>query len=117
MTRRSKLWRWAAGLYAFINVAGLGYAWAMDEEMHAMTHLFLLLLGLAGYVGWRLARRTSPQDVPQAQLAAEQQRIEYLQQSVDAMALELERVGEAQRFADKLRVERGQALPPKKDQQ
>jgi len=116
MTRRSKLWRWAAGLYAFINVAGLGYAWAMDEEMHAMLHLFLLLLGLAGYVGWRLARRASPQDVPQAQLAAEQQRMEYLQQSVDAMALELERVGEAQRFADKLRVERGETLPPKTDQ-
>jgi len=116
MTRRSKLWRWAAGLYAFINVAGLGFALAMDEEMHAMTHLFLLLLGVAGYVGWRLARRASPQDVPQTQLVAEQQRIEYLQQSVDAMALELERVGEAQRFADKLRVERGETLPPKKDQ-
>ena len=116
MTRRSKIWRFAAGLYAFINVAGLGFAWAMDEEMHAMTHLFLLILGLAGYVGWRLARRASPQEVPQAQLAAEQQRIEYLQQSVDAMALELERVGEAQRFADKLRVERGETPPPKKDQ-
>ena len=116
MTRRSRIWRWAAGLYAFINVAGLGYAWAMDEEMHAMLHLFLLLLGIAGYVGWRLARRASPQDVPQAQLAAEQQRMEYLQQSVDAMALELERVGEAQRFADKLRVERGETLPPKTDQ-
>jgi len=116
MTRRSRIWRWAAGLYAFINVAGLGYAVAMDEEMHAMLHLFLLLLGLAGYVGWRLARRASPQDVPQAQLAAEQQRIEYLQQSVDAMALELERVGEAQRFSDKLRVERGETPPLKKDQ-
>jgi len=32
------------------------------------------------------------------------------------MALELERVGEAQRFADKLRVEKGQTLPPKQDQ-
>jgi hypothetical protein len=116
MTRRSRIWQWAAGLYAFINVAGLGYAVAMDEEMHAMLHLFLILLGLAGYVGWRLARRASPQNVPQAQLSAEQQRIEYLQQSVDAMALELERVGEAQRFADKLRVEQGETPLLKKDQ-
>jgi hypothetical protein len=115
MTRKGKIWSWAAGLYAFINVAGLFYAWAMDEEMHAMLHLFLLLIGAAGYIGWRLARRGVPQEVPQAQLA-EQQRLEYLQQSVDAMALELERVGEAQRFADKLRVERGEAPPPKKDQ-
>lgn len=116
MTRRGKIWSWAAGLYAVINVAGLFYAWAMDEGMHAMLHLFLILLGVAGYIGWRLARRGMPQDIPQTQLAAEQQRLEYLQQSVDAMALELERVGEAQRFADKLRVERGETLPPRKDQ-
>ena len=116
MTRKGKLWGWAAGLYAVINVAGLFYAWAMREEMHAMLHLFLLLIGVAGYIGWRLARRGAPQEIPQAQLAAEQQRLEYLQQSVDAMALELERVGEAQRFADKLRVERGETLPPKRDQ-
>ena len=114
MTRRSKLWRWAAGIYTFINLAGLGYAAGMDEEMHAMSHLFLLLLGLAGYVGWRLARRGAPQDAPQAELA--EQRIEYLQQSIDAMALELERVGEAQRFSDKLRVERGEIPPLKKGQ-
>jgi len=114
MSRRSKIWRWAAGFYAFINLGGLGYAWAEGEEMHAMLHLFLLLLGVAGYVGWRLARRTQPQDLPQAQLAEE--RIAYLQQSVDAMALELERVGEAQRFSDKLRVEGGETPPLKKDQ-
>ena len=115
MTRRSKLWRWAAGAYMFINLAGLGYAAGMDEEMHALAHLFLVLLGVAGYVGWRLARRGAPQDdsLPRAELA--EQRIEYLQQSIDAMALELERVGEAQRFSDKLRIERGEA-PLKKDQ-
>jgi predicted membrane metal-binding protein len=116
MIKRSTLWRLAAGAYVFINVAGLAYAWAMDEEMHAMSHLFLLLLGLAGYVGWRLARRGAPQQdhLPRAELA--EQRIEYLQQSIDAMALELERVGEAQRFSDKLRVERGEIPPSKKDQ-
>ena len=115
MTRWSKIWRWAAGLWTFINVAGLGYAAAMDEEMHAMLHLFLLLLTLAGYVGWRLARRAAPPDhLPRAQLA--EQRIEYLQQSIDAMALELERVGEAQRFSDKLRVEGGEPPPLRKHQ-
>jgi hypothetical protein len=99
----------------FINLAGLGYAAGMDEEMHAMLHLFLLLLGVAGYVGWRLARRGAPRDdLPRAQLA--EQRIEYLQQSIDAMALELERVGEAQRFNDKLRIERGEIPPIKKGQ-
>lgn len=114
MTRRSRLWRWAAGLYAFINLGGAIWAAAAGEEMHMMLHIFLLLLGLAGYMGWRLARRGQPQDMEQVQLA--ERRIEYLQQSVDAMALELERVGEAQRFSDKLRVERGETLPLKKEQ-
>ena len=113
MTRRSKLWRFAAAVYVFINAAGAIYAGAEAEEMHMMLHVFLLLVGLAGYVGWRAARRGAPQDQPHAQLA--EQRIEYLQQSVDALALELERVGEAQRFSDKLRVEGGEA-PLKKDQ-
>jgi hypothetical protein len=110
MTRRSRLWRWAAGFYAFINLGGLVFAAAQGEEMHAMLHLFLLLLGVAGYAGWLLARRGAPQDhLPRAQQA--EQRVEYLQQSVDAMALELERIGEAQRFSDKLRVEKGETPP------
>ena|SRR2546423_9336402 len=116
MTRRSKIWLWAAGgLYAFINAGGLVFAWAQGEEMHAMLHLVLLLLGVAGYVGWRLARRGAPDEhLQRAQLA--EQRLEYLQQSVDAMALELERVGEAQRFSDKLKVGRGETPPLNKDQ-
>jgi len=112
MTRRSKIWQWAAGIYAFINVAGLFWAWAQDEEMHAMLHLFLLLIGLAGYVGWRLARPSAGRDVARPVLGDE--RVEYLQRSVDAMALEVERIGEAQRFSDKLRTEKGEAVPLKK---
>ena len=97
----------------FVNVAGAAWAAAEGEEMHMMTHIFLLLLGFTAYLGWRVARRGQPRSLAQPQLGEE--RIEYLQQSVDALALELERVGEAQRFADKLRVERGE-LPLKKDQ-
>jgi hypothetical protein len=115
MTRRSKLWAWAAGLlYTFINVGGLVFAAAQGEEMHAMLHLFLLLVGVAGYVGWRLARRGAVQELPPAQLG--ESRIEYLQQSIDAMALELERIGEKQRFSDKLQAEKVEIPPPKKDQ-
>lgn len=112
MTRRSKLWRWAAGIYLFINGAGAIWAAAEGEEMHMMAHVFLLLLGFAAYLGWRVARRGAPQDLDEPRIAEE--RIAYLQQSVDAMALELERVGEAQRFSDKLRIERGEA-PLKND--
>ena len=114
MTRRSKRWRVAAGLFTFINLAGLAYAAAEGEEMHMTLHVVLLLLALAGYVGWRFARRAPRQDLPHAQLA--EQRVEYLQQSVDAVALEVERIGEAQRFSDKLRAGRAETPPLKKDQ-
>jgi hypothetical protein len=115
MTRRAKIWRLVAGLWAVLNVGGLAIAGVMGEESHAYVHLFLLLLGAAAWGGYWLARREAPQDhLPRAELA--EARIEYLQQSVDAMAVELERVGEAQRFTDKLRVERGETPPLKKDQ-
>ncbi len=112
MTRRSKLWGLAAGIYAFINLGGLAFAAAQGEEMHAVLHLFLILIGLAALVGWKLARRTPRQDPSRAQLGDE--RLEYLQRSVDAMALEVERIGEAQRFSDKLRTEKGEVVPLKK---
>ncbi|HVS61194.1 MAG TPA: hypothetical protein VHE82_10930 [Gemmatimonadaceae bacterium] len=109
MTRPSKVWRVAAALFVLINVAGVGYAVAVGEPVHAAVHVALLL---GAYLGWRLgpwARRQSPAP---AQLA--DGRLEYLQQSVDAVALEVERIGEAQRFSDKLRAERGETSPLKK---
>ena len=115
MSRGSKLWAWAAGFYAFINVGGLISAAVQGEEMHMYLHLFLILIGVAGWLGWWLARRGTVRELPPAQLGGES-RIEYLQQSIDAMALELERIGEKQRFSDKLRVEQGETLPLKKGQ-
>ena len=108
MAGRFKWWRLGAGLYFLINFVGAIYASVMDEEMHMMLHIFLLLLGIAVYAGWRIGRRGKPEGQVRAEIPAE--RLEYLQQSVDAIALEVERVGEAQRFADKLRAEQG--LPP-----
>jgi hypothetical protein len=114
MTRRSKLWWSAAGIYMFVNVAGAPYAFMLGEEAHGTLHVVLALLGVAAYVGWRVARRGPRQDLPRAELAEE--RVEYLQQSVDAMALELERLGEAQRYRDKLQAAQGQTPPLKKEQ-
>src|SRR6267378_1610927 len=109
MTRRSKLWLMAAALYAIINVGGAGYAFVMGEQLHGAAHVAAFLLGAGAYLVWRRARaqreslsRTQPAD----------ERLEYLQQSVDAMALELERLGEKQRFSDKLQMERGETRPP-----
>ena len=109
MTRRSKLWPVAAALFALVNLAGAGYAAAAGEPIHAAVHVGLLVLGLSAYLAWRLAQRVRRQELPAAQQADEG--LEYLQHSVDAIALEVERIGEAQRFSDKLRVERGETPP------
>jgi hypothetical protein len=110
------LWRWAAGAFVVINVLGAAFAIAMGEPRHAATHAVLLTLG---YLAWLLmpARRgkdSAREDPPRSRLADE--RIEYLQQSVDAVALEVERLGEKKRFDEKLKAVRDEIPPPKKDQ-
>jgi len=72
-----------------------------------LTHITLPLLR-PGIAATRAAHRETPR------LPDGDQRIDYLQQSVDAVALEVERIGEAQRFNDKLRAERGETPPLKK---
>jgi hypothetical protein len=112
MSQRSRLWPAVVALFILINLGGAGFAIAMGEPAHAVGHAALLLLG---YVGWLVApwrRRQEP--VVAEQLSDE--RIEYLQQSVDAVALEVERLGESQRFNEKLRAVKDQIPPARKDQ-
>ena len=111
MTLTPRFWRIAAVIFSVINVAGAGYAAAEGEPLHAAVHVALLI---GTYVVWRRAPWARRQDLPSAQPADE--RLEYLQQSVDAIALEVERIGEAQRFSDKLRAERLET-PPLKEKQ
>ena len=53
----------------------------------------------------RFLRRPQAQAFP----LADDDRLERLQQSVDAIAIEVERIAEAQRFSAKLLVERGES--------
>lgn len=39
MTRRSKVWLTIASLFAVINLAGVGFAAAAGEEIHAAVHV------------------------------------------------------------------------------
>jgi hypothetical protein len=112
MIRRTKLWRTVAALFVIINVAGAGYAAAMGERMHLDTHLVLLAVGAVTYLMARaVAQRRSQHTPPPVQQGDE--RLDYLQQSVDAIAFEVERLGEAQRFNEKLKGEGTQIRPGK----
>lgn len=101
MSRRIGLWRAVATLFTVVNLVGLGMAMAAREQMHSGIHVLLSLVG--AYAMWWLGARDRRADSPRAELG--EGRLEQLQQSVDAIALEVERIGEAQRFHTKLQAE------------
>ena len=104
MNRRAKLWIVVASLFSFFNLVAGGVAAADGEPLHAATHVALAILG--AYAGLRIARRSRQQQLPGAQQL--DPRLEHLQQSLDSIALEVERIGEAQRFNAKLVVKKAE---------
>jgi hypothetical protein len=114
MIFKSRWWNAALGIFILVNVAGAGFALAMGEQRHAGIHGVLFVVGLIAYGALRIVQRGRTQPLAAAQGAAlPEQRLDYLQQSVDAIALEVERLGETQRYRDKVR-EQGEAPPAKK---
>src|SRR4051794_1134708 len=105
MSRRVGIWKVAAVVFTVVNLVGLGMAMAAQEQMHSGIHVALSLLG--AYALWRLSDRSSRLEPTDAALA--DPRLEALQQSVDAIALEVERIGEAQRFHAKLQAEQSES--------
>lgn len=105
MKKASRFWRFAAVLFLVVNAAGAIYALVQGEQMHAETHLALFGAAFVGYAFSRAAQSRNQEAV--AELPEnEDPRVAQLQRSVDAMSLELERLGEAQRFREKLEAER-----------
>jgi hypothetical protein len=113
MTLRAKFGWTVAALSVIVNAGGAVYALLYREWMHGGAHVALLALTLYLIVLLRPGTRrtfdasaiddeqiepTSPGDV----------RMEQLQQSVDAIAIEVERIGEAQRYNAKLAAKQGE---------
>jgi hypothetical protein len=104
MSRARGIWKAAAVVFTVVNLIGLGMAMAAQEQMHGGIHVLLSLLGAYGI--WRTSDRVA-RGSPASDALAEP-RLEALQQSVDAIALEVERIGEAQRFHAKLQAEQNE---------
>ena len=102
MTRRATIWMAVAGLFTVVNLGGAIYAGILREQGHTLIHVVLTIGG--AYIMWRIAAKSREQTM-MAGLPTEA-RLEQLQQSIDAVALETERLGEAQRFEAKLRAEK-----------
>jgi hypothetical protein len=111
MTRRSTLGLVVVVLFNVVNLAGAVYAAALGETLHAALHAALLLPG--AYALWRLVpardgRSRWPGRTAVAPAGADElpDRLTRLADSVDAVALEVERIGEGQRFATRVLTER-----------
>ena len=98
MPRRLTVWRAVAGGFTLINFGGLIFAGVMGEPMHAAVHAVLTVLG--GVMYGVLTLRSSSQTPALSDETTE--RLKHLEQSVDALAIGVERVGEAQRYQTKI---------------
>jgi hypothetical protein len=114
VTRRPKLWLVVASIFTFINVVGAPFALAAGEGLHTAAHVVLSVVGV--FWVWHLASRARQQQQQQQPSALPADaRLEHLQQSVDAIALEVERIGEAQRYTVKLATKQAENAPQKRD--
>lgn len=104
MAQPSRLWKAIAGIFVVINVGGLIFALAGGEMMHAVTHVAVLLVGMAGYSLWM--GRGTPGELSAGDSEAATRRLDHLQDSLDVIAVEVERIGESQRYARKIIQER-----------
>ena len=112
MSLRAKIGWTVAVLSVVVNGAGAVYALAKGEWMHGGTHAVLFALTAYLMLIFRPGARRTPDDASWAgdvpPVSAGDARMEQLQQSVDAIAIEVERLGEAQRFNAKLAAKQGE---------
>ncbi|HMA20500.1 MAG TPA: hypothetical protein VKO87_06830 [Gemmatimonadaceae bacterium] len=107
MARPRSWWRIAGTIFVVINAGGAFFAFMRGEMMHGSVHLALLFGTLAV---WQVVSPRAPKG-DQASVPRLDSDIEQLQHSVDAIAVEVERIGEGQRFINKLQQEQAAKEP------
>ncbi len=117
MTRRSKVWLVVAVPFIFVNLAGGVIAALQGELLHTGIHAGLVLVG--AYIVWRLAPRRYARriwrrggSVIPALTRELTDRLTHLEQSVDAVAIEVERIAEGQRFMTRFFTENSTPRAP-----
>jgi hypothetical protein len=104
--KRSKRWFSVATIFTLINLVGAPLALFAGEWLHFGSHVVLTAVG-ALWMWWVAGGRRSVVQRPDTPLADRQ--LAELQQSVDSIAVEVERIGESQRYAAKVAAERAAA--------
>lgn len=108
--RTSTLWLVVAVISLVVNVGGLVYAAVMGELSHAGLHLALLFptaILLRRFAPERFALGGSGQPLGAGPSHELTDRLTYLEASLDAAAINIERIGEGQRFMTRVFAENG----------
>ena len=86
----------------------------MDPDVLSFAMVSVIIVGLVGslcligVLTWKFL--VKPKGVPARDALRNEAQLEQLQQSIDAIAIEVERIAEAQRFTAKLMSERSASL-------
>lgn len=89
---KHRAWIPIAWLLSLVNVVATWFAAQPAEPWHATIHALLAVVFAVG--AQRLSARQRP--------TTDQRRFDQLQQSVDVIALEVERISEGQRYVTKI---------------
>jgi len=103
---KHRAWIPIAWLLSLGNVVSVWFAALPAEPAHATIHALLAVL--FGVGAQRLTSRRLTASRPTTGVSDD--RLQHLEEAVDAIALEMERIGEGQRFVTKLLVERDPSL-------
>jgi hypothetical protein len=106
-----------AAIFTVVNVAGAVMAALQSEAIHTGVHVLLSLIG--AFFVWRLAPLRSaigvepdveyhPSTAASPTPPELTNRLAHLEHAVDAVAIEVERIGEGQRFITRSFVDREQ---------
>lgn len=104
---KHRAWIPIAWLLSLANVGATWFAAVPAEPAHATAHALLAVL--FGVGAQRLMFRRRPSSAGE-DVAVGDERMTRLENAVDAIAVEMERIGEGQRFVTKLLAEPGREL-------
>jgi hypothetical protein len=118
MSRQSKVWLVLAVLFTLGNAIFALVPEVRQDPMHDRLHVTLSIVG--AFAVWQLIRRRDAAGDRQQDAAgspgapsALSGRLMQLEQSVDAVAIEVERIGEGQRFVTRVLAGKDTAPPPR----
>lgn len=109
MVSRTQVWNAVLVVLSAANLVAVWFAVGPDEPpWHATTHAALAL----GFGLWALRRMRLEQRSHPALSDSADARLERIERAVESVAIEVERIGEMERFAAKVREARSAELEP-----